>query len=134
MDNDKLIVELSSNSIFMRALSVIELGDPSHSVEFLAVDMLTHMGATDMAKDLIDLMLEKFNNEAEVLLFGLRYFVSYKTDFGQIRSYFKNAIHKLDLFDLPEKLCDKWLEFEQLYGDINSYMESVAKCEIALKL
>lgn len=133
MDNNKLIVELSSNSIFMRALSVIELGDPSHSVEFLAVDMLTHMGATDMAKDLIDLMLEKFNNEAEVLLFGLRYFVIYKTDFGQIRSYFKNAIHKLDLFDLPEKLCDKWLEFEQLYGDINSYMESVAKCEIALK-
>ena len=59
--------------------------------------------------------------------------MSYKTDFGQIRSYFKNAIHKLDLFDLPEKLCDKWLEFEQLYGDINSYMESVAKCEIALK-
>ena len=42
MDNNKLIVELSSNSIFMRALSVIELGDPSHSVEFLAVDMLTH--------------------------------------------------------------------------------------------
>ena len=130
---DKLIVEQNSNSIFMRAFSVMESSDPSHSVEFLAVNMLTQMGAMNMAKDLIDLMLERFNTETEVLLFGLRYFVNNKIDLDQIRLYFKSAICKLDLFDHPEKISEEWLQFEQLYGDINNYMESVAKCEAALK-
>ncbi|RCK62854.1 hypothetical protein Cantr_09014 [Candida viswanathii] len=115
------------------AEQAMESNDIFHSVEKVAFSIYAKLGNPNAVRRYLTMMYEKFPNQVDVWLYVVQCLVDMDIKPLSIRPLFNKALSHATELDLPEKLTEEWLHFEQLHGDISSFEKAVVVCNEAIK-
>ncbi|RLV91867.1 hypothetical protein JA1_003552 [Spathaspora sp. JA1] len=108
--------------------------DISHTIEKLACSIFQKLGDIEQASNIVDLMVNKFNNQVDVWLYMINFLINNSASTELIRETFQNAISFVEVLDNPERIVQEWLIFEQVNGDVKTYRSTVLECNVVTKL
>ncbi|EMG49025.1 hypothetical protein SBY92_004192 [Candida maltosa Xu316] len=107
--------------------------DVFHSIEKLAIQIFTKLGDTQSALSILESMFDVFKDQLDVWLFGIDYYINNNVESSVVRELFERALSYSELFDLPEKITEEWLLYEQINGNVHDYTKAVLACNNAMK-
>ncbi|KAK6458883.1 uncharacterized protein RJT20DRAFT_123987 [Scheffersomyces xylosifermentans] len=113
--------------------AIKENNDVFHSVEKLAVSILTELKEFKRADEIVEMLIVYFGSQCDIWLYAISYFRSRNYSVNDITQYFHNAILEAETMDWPERLMEEWLRFEEVYGSAADYKKAVLECNKAIR-
>lgn len=108
--------------------------DIFHSVEKMSISILEELKKIALARQIIEKMVVRFNDQCEVWLYNYNFEIKQNSSYSEISALLKRAVDNFKNLDWPERIIQEWLYYEQIYGTLDSYKNSLVQSDAKVKL